>query len=654
MKYYHIKLFSCIAILMLVAMTTDASRWRKAVKCADKKAQKKYYALAAEKYEHLIACKSSAKDTTWRDSIIEVKIKLADCYMKMGNTIKAESNYADAVKSGKANLATIFSYARSLQSNSKYVDAKEWFEKIADDKSLKDKKPKGFAEKCDRAIKNPSPENKYAITREHFNTPASEYAPAYYQKGLAYTSNAAERFVPAHRIMWNKERFTDIYTVQEDNKGDLRVTGKLPSPLNSRLNDGAATFNAVYDEIFFTRNNKHCKKHDQLQILTSKLNGAEWSRPKVLSFEMPGANYAHPSLSPDGNTLYFSSDISTSGYGGMDIYMVKRNGDKWDSPVNLGPQVNTSGNETFPFIAGDSSLYFTSDGLPGYGGMDLFHAKYKEGKFLKPDNMGVDFNSAKDDLSMIVDTKNRTGYFASNRDGDDDIFSFKLPAKKTADEKEKEKEQQALSSVRTGKIEDKSTGAPITGARIEISKPGNPEGGIFYYTNDSGLFHYAKKIEADDQVKVIKDNYKVNTFNGANIADAKTFEISMDSDMSTTPKKLGFTTLYYDVNKSRLTSKMIDQLHPIIDGMTGASGNIVFISGYADERGTDIYNLGLSLSRVQEVVNYLTGQGVNILKIRSSFIGGVKLTDKCRKDPKCAADRDQENRRVEIYISNHE
>ena len=124
--------------------------------------------------------------------------------------------------------------------------------------------------------------------------------------------------------------------------------------------------------------------------------------------------------------------------------------------------------------------------------------------------------------------------------------------------------------------------------------------------------------------------------------------------MSTTPKKLGFTTLYYDVNKSRLTSKMIDQLHPIIDGMTGASGNIVFISGYADERGTDIYNLGLSLSRVQEVVNYLTGQGVNILKIRSSFIGGVKLTDKCRKDPKCAADRDQENRRVEIYISNHE
>jgi outer membrane protein OmpA-like peptidoglycan-associated protein len=568
--------------------------------------------------------------------------------MKMENTIKAEANYADAVKSGKADAQTIFNYARSLQANSKYADAKEWFDKIANDVSVKDKMPKAFSEKCEKALKA-GMDNKYAISRERFNTSGSEYAPAYYKKGLAFTSNSNERGVSAHRIMWNKERFTDVYTVQEDSKGDLMVTDKLPSPLNSKLNDGAVVFNAAYDEVFITRNNKHCKKHDQLQILRSTFDGTSWSRPELLTFEMTGFSYAHPALSPDGNTLYFSSDVAGSGYGGMDLYMSRRNGSVWETPINLGPTVNTSGNETFPFVAADSTLYFTSDGQPGYGGMDLFHSKLKDGKFAKPDNMGFDFNSAKDDLSLIVDTKNRVGYFASNRDGDDDIFSFKLPAKKTDD-----KEKPALEAKRSGKIVDKATSAPLTGARVEITQPGSSESGAFYYTNDSGLFHFAKKIETDDQIKVIKDKYKVNTVNGANVADARSFEISMDSEVVLSTVRLDFVTLYYDVNKSNLNTSSMELLRPVIDRMKASPNSLVYVSGYADEQGGDTYNYGLSLRRVKEVVDYLASQGVDMLKIRSAFYGAVKLSDKCRKNPKCVVDTDRENRRVEIYISNNQ
>lgn len=647
MKYYHIKLFS--VIMLLVAMgSIHASGWQKAVKCIDKKVQKKYYAQAAEQYEHLLHKKCLPADSAYI-----VRIKLANCYMKTGNTIKAEANYVDAVKGGKADAATTFSYARSLQANGKYADAKEWFEKIADDKSVADKKPKAFAEKCEKAIKNPSPENKYAITRERFNTTASEYAPAFYQKGLAFTSNTNERFVASHRIMWNKERFTDIYTVQEDNKGDLKSIDKLPAPINSKLNDGAATFNAAGDEIFFTRNNKHCKKHDQLQILCSKFNGTNWSNPKVLSFEVSGSSYAHPSLSSDGNTLYFSSDVP-GGQGGMDLYMVHRSNVGWEAPVNLGAVVNTSGNETFPYIAGDSSLYFTSDGQPGYGGMDLFHSKFKEGKFAKPDNMGVDFNSAKDDLSLIVDTRNRTGYFASNRDGDDDIYSFKLAAKKEDREKEREKEKEKMEIAHTGKVTDKVNNAPISGARVEISKPTNPMGGTFYYTNDSGLFHFNHKLEAEDQLKVVKDKYKTSSMNAASIADAKDFELSLDPE-PTNPadgnsSRLNFTTLYYDINKSDLTASTIDLLRPVIDALRNSAGNVVFVSGYADEQGGDTYNYGLSLRRVKEVVDYLVSQGVSESRMHTAFYGAVKLSPECRKHPKCATDTDRENRRVELYI----
>ena len=640
MKYYHIKLLSVITILLLTANATQASGWQKAVKCADRKVQKKYYAQAAEQYEHLLHCKSLPADSAYI-----VRIKLANCYMKTGNTIKAEANYADAVKGGKADAATTFSYARSLEANSKYADAKEWFEKIENDKSLADKKVKGFAEKCDKAIKTTNPGNKYDITRERFNTSASEYAPAYYQKGLAFTSNTNERFVASHRIMWNKERFTDIYTVQEDNKGDLKTIDKLPAPVNSKLNDGAATFNAAGDEIFFTRNNKKCKKHDQLQILSSKFNGTSWSNPKVLSFEVSGASYAHPSLSADGNTLYFSSDVP-GGQGGMDLYMVRRNSVGWEAPVNLGTTINTTGNETFPYIAGDSSLYFTSDGHPGYGGMDLFHSKVKDGKFARPDNMGVDFNSAKDDLSMIVDSKNRTGYFASNRDGDDDIYSFKLPLKKADIEKEK-----MADNTRTGKVVDKTNNAAISGARIEISKASNPMGGSFYYTNDSGLFRFNHKLEAEDQVRVFKDKFKTNTVNVSSIADAKSFEVSMDSDVVTNTR-MNFTTIYYDINKSNLTATAIDMLRPVVDAMKSSADNTLFISGYADEQGGDTYNYGLSLRRVREVVDYLTSQGVDMLKIRSAFFGAVKLSAECKRRPKCVVDTDRENRRVEIYISN--
>ena len=646
MKYYPVKLSSLILLALLVAGNGYSARWQNAVRCADKKAQKKYYAMAADRYEHLLHKKYLPADSAYI-----VKIKLADCYMKTGNTIKAEADYAEAIKSGKADARTVFNYARSLESNGKYADAKDWFDKVADDKSLSDKHVRGFSEKCEKAIKTTAPGNKYDITRERFNTTASEYAPAYYLKGLAFTSNTNERFVASHRIMWNKERFTDIYTVQQDNKGDLKAIDKLPAPVNSRLNDGAAVFNAAGDEIFFTRNNRHIKKHDQLQILKSRYDGTNWSRPKVLSFEMPGASYAHPSLSPDGNTLYFSSDVP-GGMGGMDLYMVRRNGNAWESPINLGAAVNSTGNDIFPFIAADSSLYFTSDGHPGYGGMDLFHAKYRDGKFAKPDNMGVDFNSAKDDLSLIIDTKNRTGYFASNRDGDDDIYSFKLPVKK--EEKAADNMDKALTAenTRTGKVVDKVTGTAIPGARIEISRPSNPLAGTFYYTNDSGLFRFSHKLDREDQVKVIKDKYKPNTFNAASIADSKNFEVSLDSEMVLSATRLNFTTLYYDFNKSSLTNPMLDMLRPIVDVMKSSPDNVVYVSGYADERGGDTYNFGLSLRRVREVVDFLSSQGVDMLRVRSAFFGAVKLSAKCRKNPKCVLDTDRENRRVEIYISN--
>lgn len=645
MKYYHIAILSGLLLAASGAEAGKASRWDKAVKCADKKMQQKYYVAAADKYEHILAAPCS-RDTAWRDSVYSVKVKLAACYMKMGNSIKAESVYGEIVKAGKAGAQTTFDYARTLQSNSKYAEAKEQFEKVANDPALKGKMAMEFAEVSDKGLHN-NHKNTFHIERTAFNTNATEYAPAYYKKGLAFTSNRAERGQASERIMWNKEPFTDIYTVQEDGKGDLNIIDKLPGAINSKLNDGTATFNAAYDEIFFTRNNKKNKKHDQLQILHSTFNGSEWSTPELLNFEMEGANYAHPSLSPDGSMLYFSSDMQGSGQGGMDLYYARRNGSIWETPINLGPQINTSGNELFPFMAGDSILFFTSDGWPGYGGLDVFHARLEGAKFGKVHNMGINFNSAKDDLSIIVDSKNRIGYFASNRDGDDDIFSFSFPAPA----KEEKKEEPLYSAT----LIDASTHDPITNARVEVADPRSPGEGAFYYTNDKGVMYYDKKVKPTDVVRVGKDDYQTQTISGASITDKGTVDVNMVAEKRVKEDVHHPYTaiLYYDLNTSNLGTASRDTLREVVERMKDPK-NVVYVSGYADQHGSDTYNNGLSLRRVKEVVDYLAAQGISTLRIRSAYFGTVKLSQECMKDKNCVEETNRRNRRVEIKIASEQ
>ena len=644
MKHTHIKLLILLLLASTAATASKTTRWNKAVKCADKKAQKKYYASAAEAYERIADAKCS-QDSAWRDSLYSVKVKLANTYMKTGNTIKAETNYAQVVNAGKADANTTFSYARALQANSKYVEAKEQFEKIAEDPAGKSKMAKGCAEISDKA-EHTKHKNAFNIERAPFNTSATEYAPAYYKKGLAYTSNRAERGQPSQSIMWNKEAFTDIYTVQEDGKGDLNITDKLPNTINSKLNDGAASFNKAFDEVFFTRNNKKCKKHDQLQIFTSTFNGTDWSTPKLLNFEMEGANYAHPSLSPDGNTLYFSSDVQGSGIGGMDIYYARRNGSVWESPVNPGTSVNTAGNETFPYVAADSILYFTSDGWPGYGGMDVFHTNMAGAKFGKVRNMGADFNTNKDDLSLIIDIKNRIGFFASNRDGDDDIFSFSLPVSK------EDKKDEPLYNIT---LVDKSTNQPVPNARVEVADPRNPGEGAFYYTNDKGIFYYDKKIKSTDDVKIARDNYKPQTLKGSAFANVSVLDLNMEKEAPVPVKEdihHPYTTiLYYQLNTSILSASDKDTLREVVNMMKDPN-NLVYVSGYADQHGSDTYNNGISLRRVKDVVDYLASQGIETIRIRSAYFGSVKLSKDCLKDPKCVENTNSRNRRVEIKVSN--
>ncbi|MFN8308381.1 MAG: OmpA family protein [Chitinophagales bacterium] len=633
------KNLTTIIFALLLSMAASACGWKQQLKMADKEMAKKYFANAADRYEHLL--RDSTKMKLPHDSIAAIHAHLAYAYQKMEYNSKAETHYAEVVKSGKADAAIIFDYARCLQAMGKYSRAKVFFNMVAENKSIKYRNPKAFADLCDAIGDEAMAAYENSGVRSSFNTNAAEFAPAVFKGGLVITSNRSERSRRANRIEWNRSYYTDLFEVATANNGSAGMYYKMPYPLNSKYNDAAACFNAAGDEIFFTRNNRKCKKHDYLQILHSKFNGTSWSKPEVLNFETNDYSYAHPALSADGNTLYFSSNMQGS-FGGMDIFMSRRNGSIWETPVNVGVSVNSFGNETFPSVGPDSTLYFTSDGLPGYGGMDLFSAKAENGKFITPAvNLGPGINSRFDDLSAVV-LGNKL-YLASNRQGDDDIYRFETKPKFSGTGNNPAENRPML---KQGLVTDAKSKAPISDARLEFMQQSNAMNGTFVYSDGNGRFQYAPNSGI---ARASKDGYKAVTFAAADMLNADTFSVQLEPEVKE-PVLLGSAVLYFDVNKASLSRESLDKLQALLAAIKSNASNIVNVSGYADERGNETYNYGLALRRVKSAVDYLLSQEVTQTNIHSAFFGAVKLDDTCRKSAKCMNETNRQNRRVEVKV----
>ena len=301
-------------------------------------------------------------------------------------------------------------------------------------------------EKTETAQKNIVVSNERAI-----NTRQLEFSPAFFEDGIVFISS--QKPVASQKVFDNRiESSTmSIFLARRDENGQLGKPTAFANSLVSSLHEGPLTFDKTAENIFFSRNNseKNGKKArytegvSRLKIYTSQREGqTNWRAPTELSFNQNNSDACHPSISVDGDKLYFSSN-RTGGYGGMDLYVCERteNGG-WGKPRNLGPKVNTARNEIFPFIHADGTLFYSSDGLKGSGGLDIFYAKWTTADFSNmsgnaaaksgfgtPTNLGEPFNSDKDDFGFIVDLDMKNGYFTSNKQGgvgSDDIYSFNI------------------------------------------------------------------------------------------------------------------------------------------------------------------------------------------------------------------------------------
>ena len=265
------------------------------------------------------------------------------------------------------------------------------------------------------------------------NTDALEFSPAFYKDGIVYlsTRSGSFRFKVEDELI--DENIMTLFRSRRDPDGSLQAGKPFATDLLIRAHEGPLTFDRTATTMYYTRNADKGKSTTatdglrKLQVYEAVLEGGAWKEGIRLPFNDYQFNTLHPTIHPDGDKLYFVSD-RPGGEGGMDVWVVKKIGEEWGEPLNLGPAINTAANEVFPFIHPDGTLYLASDRAGGAGKLDLYHAaRNRREEWQRPRNLGSGFNSPADDFGLVLDRDGRNGYFSSNRAGGrgrDDIYSF--------------------------------------------------------------------------------------------------------------------------------------------------------------------------------------------------------------------------------------
>ncbi len=389
-------------------------------------------------------------------------INLAECYRLMNMPEEAEAWYAKVIELDEAQDIHLLRYGLVLKINDKCDEAREYFLEYAE-RVPADTRGIRQVEACDKEDYFKQDPGTYEVREINQNSSYSDFGPAFFEDGILFSSARGMRF-EEKVYNWTNTPYLDLYTAESDDEEepwDLKKPKLFKGKTNSWLHEGTVTFTGDGETMFFTRNNyikgkkgKDSENTIRLKIYTVEKSGDKWGDIKELPFNSDDYSVGHPTLSSDGESLYFVSDMP-GGEGNEDIYVSQKEGDSWGEPQNLGPEINTEGREMFPFIHEDGVLYFSSDALPGLGGLDVFQTRKVDGGWIKPENLRTPINSYFDDFGFILNEEGIKGYFASNRTegdgGDDDIYAFTR-----------------ASHTLKGIVVDCNTGEPLIGSEVEL------------------------------------------------------------------------------------------------------------------------------------------------------------------------------------------
>ena len=375
-----------------------------------------------------------------------------------------------------------------------------------------------------------------------------------------------------------------------------------------------------------------------------------WAKIEELPFNSDVYSVAHPALSGDEKTLYFASDMPGT-FGESDIFKVQINEDgTYSTPTNLGSTINTEARETFPFITNGETLYFSSDGHPGLGGLDIFATKIAKGRLDRSIvNVGKPVNSKMDDFTFVFNEDTRKGYFASNRAegmGADDIYSFL------------ETTPLVLECIQgiTGTVRDKISNQVLVGATVKVIDENNDELSSAI-TDSQGNYTLSLDCDQGNFVRAVMQGYvPAEEYLGKSEGKPRIMDFYLERDKITAgfgddlAKLLQLSTIYFDFDKYNIRQDSQIEVEKVIAAMEKYPSLKIKVNSHTDSRGKDSYNLWLSQKRAEYTVNYMISKGIAKDRLQGEGFGEIKLINQCANGIRCSAKEHELNRRSEFII----
>lgn len=631
--------------LSLFVLATIAFGQQK-LKAADKLFKSMSYVEAAKLYEAYLEKNTSPS--------IETITNVADTYYFINDMRKALPWYQKLYEIQGQNVSDLYllRYTQSLRGVRDYDKAnaivKEHLKKKADNGQVK-----RFTNAQNHLDSLAKKESLYEIRNLEINTPNSDFGNTYFGNKLVFSSSNDAGATKLYS--WNQQPFLSMYVAERNlSNGSLFNQKLFLDEVNSTYHDATITFASDLKTFYYTTNtlNKKKLKNDasgtnNFQIIKAWLENGKVTKTEKLFFNSLDYSVGHPALSPDGKWLFFVSDMP-GGIGETDIYVCEVFEDgKLNSPVNLGPKINTVGREMFPYYS-NGMLYFSSEGHYGFGGLDVFESKHNGKDFSNPKNLGEPINSNKDDFSYIIDSELKTGYFSSNRDmgkGDDDIYYFT-------------KKSPECNQIVQGTVKNSKTQINIEGATVKVYDGFGDLVNEFVTTSD-GKFEFVLPCNGSYKVDVSKPNHtsekkEVATLDKNGDIIRLDFKLNNLEDFVVKDngnEKIDINPIFFNYDKWDITPQAATELDKVVFVMNNFPNVTIRIESHTDSRGKDLYNLTLSDKRAKATQAYIISKGIAADRIESAVgFGESRLRNKCSNGVKCTEDEHFVNRRSDFII----
>lgn len=624
-----IKIISCLALALLFSVSAQAQKKHTAE--ADTSYAHGFYYNAIEQYKKAYTVEKKAAEKA------RLIFMIGESYRQLGDPLQMEAWYGKANKAQYGDPITYYYIGEALKEQGRYADAIVQYNKYKE-KKPGDSRADASISACEVAQAWVDEPTRYRVEPEVLlNSAQYDYSPSFFDKRnddmvFSSTRNAA---TGTELDAIGGENFADLFLSQRDKNGKWSEPTKLGASINTPAHEASAVLTKKRNMIYFTRCPVEKKERHGCDIWVAKKAGQQFNAPVKLELkpavEKDAEPYTvgHPALSEDGKTLVFASNMPGQGaQGGRDLWRVglDKQGIPTGKPVNLGADVNTSGDEMFPFVKFDGTLYFASNGHLGMGGMDMFSAeKMGEGTWANVTNLQYPLNSSMDDFGIMFDKEEDRGYFASNRaggKGQDDIWSFRMPD---------------LVFALQGNVIDKRDGTPVVGSSITLLGSDGKE--YTALTDDLGGFLFAEN--GDERyinenttyaIKVAKDCYlnAADQISTVGLEESTTFVKEYILAYACEKVGIELPEVRYDLDSDILqvndSVNSKDSLNVLFNTLVDNPTITINLRSHTDSRGSDRYNQNLSERRAKSCVDYLVNEkGVDPARLTPVGMGETEL-----------------------------